>query len=383
MNSNNHFDVIVLGVGSLGSAACYQLAKRGARVLGLDQFDVPHENGSHGGQSRIIRKAYFEHPDYVPLLEKSYDLWHELEAETGEQVYFPTGLLYMGQPDDALISGVRKSSDLYQVIVNDQRDRHHDAFSLPAGHVSLFEPDAGFLKPEKSIRLHLQQALHHGAVVKTRQQVIGWKEVENGIEVITTSATYYADQLIICAGAWASKLMPVFSQELVVSRQLLAWVMPKDPEKFMLGNFPCWTLADEGFDSIFYGFPILPEEGREGPAGMKLAHHAQGRPTDPDLPDDLPCEEDEQVIVDFLNKYMPEGYHHTIAMKTCRYTNSRDEHFILDKLPEHQHVVVATGCSGHAFKFSSAIGSVLADLSMYGQTEQPIGFLSAARLKNS
>jgi sarcosine oxidase len=380
MINKNQFDVIVLGVGSLGSAACYHLAKRGVRVLGIDQFDVPHENGSHGGQSRIIRKAYFEHPDYVPLLQKAYALWHELEEETGEQVYFPTGLLYMGQSHDALISGVRKSSDLYQVEINDHGERHHDAFRLPNGHVTLFEPDAGFLKPEKSIRLHLQQSLHHGAVVKTRQPVISWKEKANGVEVVTASETYNADTLIICAGAWSSKVMPLFAEELVVSRQVLAWVMPKHPEKFMLGNFPCWTLADEGHDSIFYGFPILPEEGGDGPVGMKLAHHAQGRPVDPDRSDEPPSKEDEQAIVTFLNRFIPDGYDHTISMKTCRYTNSKDENFIIDRLPEHEHIFVATGCSGHAFKFSSAIGSIMADLSMYGKTDLPIGFLNAARL---
>jgi len=381
---SNHVDVIVLGVGSLGASTCYHLAKRGVKVLGLEQFDIPHEKGSHTGQSRIIRKAYFEHPDYVPLLERAYALWNALEEEADEQVYFRTGLLYIGDSGSSLISGVRKSSSLYNVAVveknRSQFEINHPQFQLPDHHTTFFEPDAGFLLPEKAIRLYTSQAIHHGANIRTNQKVISWEQTESGVIVTTAEGTYTADKLVITAGPWAGKLIPGWGNQLVVTRQVLAWIMPKNPDAFRLGTFPCWTLADDDHESIFYGFPILPENGFDGPIGLKLAHHAQGLHTDPDGLDLPPNNEDEKLIVDFLNRFIPGAYHHTVAMKTCRYTNSKDEHFILDQLPGHDKVFVASGCSGHAFKFSSVIGEIMADLAMYGKTQLPIDFLGADRL---
>jgi sarcosine oxidase len=379
-----HFDVIVLGVGSLGSSTCYHLAKRGVKVLGLEQFDIPHDKGSHTGQSRIIRKAYFEHPDYVPLLERAYSIWNDLEEEAGEQVYFRTGLLYIGDSGSSLISGVRKSSSLYNIEVveksKDQFKLDHLQFQLPDHHTTLLEPDAGFLLPEKAIRLFKDMAIHHGAEISSHQKVISWKQTETGVIVTTENGTYTADKLVITAGPWAGKLIPGWEDQLVVTRQVLAWVMPKQPKAFELGSFPCWTLADDEHESIFYGFPMMPSIGFEGPIGLKLAHHAQGLPTDPDGLDLPPNSEDEKLIVDFLHRFMPNAYDYTITMKTCRYTNSKDEHFILDQLPGYDNVYVASGCSGHAFKFSSVIGEIMADLSMQGKSQLPIDFLSAARL---
>lgn len=384
---SHHHDVIVLGVGSLGSSTCYHLAKRGVKVLGLDQFDVPHERGSHGGQSRIIRKAYFEHPDYVPLLQRAYALWKTLEDETEEQVYYRTGLLYMGDQGNTLISGVRESSSLYHIDVIEKNRKEfesdHPQFKLPDHYRTLLEPDAGFLLPEKSIRLHIRMAEHHGAVIRSNQKVISWNETTTGVSVITDSDTFTADKLVITAGPWAGKLIPELEDDLVVSRQVLAWVMPKDPSAFALGNFPCWTLADDAHESIFYGFPILSGSGFEGPIGLKLAHHAQGSPTDPDGMDLLPSAEDENLLIDFLHQFMPQGYEQMIAMKTCRYTNSKDENFILDQLPGYDKVFVATGCSGHAFKFSSVIGEIMADLAMLGKSSLPIDFLNASRVKKN
>lgn len=380
-----HYDVIVLGVGSLGSSTCYHLAKRGVKVLGLDQFDVPHEHGSHGGQSRIIRKAYFEHPDYVPLLQRAYTLWKSLDDETGEQVYFRTGLLYIGDPGNILISGVRDSSLLYGIDVVEKNrkafETDHPQFHLPDHHTTLFEPDAGFLLPEKAIRIYARQAEHHGAVILTNQKVTSWKQTTAGVSVITEDETFTADKLVITAGPWAGKLIPRLKNHLVVSRQVLAWVMPKNPSNFALGNFPCWTLADDEHDSIFYGFPILTGTGFEGPIGLKLAHHAHGSAIDPDGVDLPPNKEDEKLIIDFLHQFMPDAYEHTIAMKTCRYTNSKDENFILDALPGYDKVYVASGCSGHAFKFSSVIGEIMADLAMHGKSPLPIDFLNIIRLE--
>jgi sarcosine oxidase len=378
------YDVIVLGVGSMGSSACYQLAKSGHKVLGLEQFDIPHELGSHGGQSRIIRKAYFEHPDYVPLLERSYQNWKSLEEETGAQLYFKTGLLYFGKAEHALIKGLRESASKYSIRVDtlseQEQERQFPQFNIPSGYERLIEPDAGFLLPERSVLLYTQQAIRAGATIHTKEKTIEWKKSGSTITVKTSKATYQCKKLIITAGPWATKMVPNFSKNLKVTRQMIAWVKPKDWSKFELGNFPCWTIADHERPGIFYGFPILPVAQFGGPIGLKLAHHFHGTVSDPDTINRIPTPADEDILVSALNKFMPEGYESTHVMKTCMYTNTPDENFILDFVPGYEkEVVVATGFSGHGFKFASVVGEIMADLAMKGSTRQPIGFLNAQR----
>jgi sarcosine oxidase len=383
---SQHYDVIVLGVGSLGSATCYHLAKQGAKVLGLEQFDIPHEQGSHAGQSRIIRKAYFEHPDYVPLLEHAYKNWKELETRTGSQVYFPTGLLYLGPSDHGLLKGVHESADKYKVRVDslsdEQMRRQYPQFNLPGDFEKLIEPDAGFLTPERAILLHAEQALRLGAHLRTKEKTLEFKPDAGGNMVVKTDkGTYTCHKLVITAGAWAGKLVPSLAPKLKVTRQILAWVQPKKWDDFELGKFPCWTVATPNFGGIFYGFPILPAGKFEGPVGLKLGHHYEGLVSDPDHVDRNPGPEEEQKLIGFLNKFMPNGYQATHVVKTCLYTYSPDENFVLDFLPEYGNkVAIATGCSGHAFKFAAGIGEIMADLALKGKTEQPIGFLNLKRL---
>jgi sarcosine oxidase len=383
---DQHYDVIVLGVGSLGSATCYHLAKQGAKVLGLEQFDIPHEQGSHAGQSRIIRKAYFEHPDYVPLLEHAYKNWAELEKRTETQVYFPTGLLYLGRPDNLLLKGVHESANKYNIRVdslsNTQMRKKFPQFNLPDDFENLIEPDAGFITPERAILLHAEQALRLGAHLRTKEKTLEFKSDAAGNMVVKTDkGTYTCQKLVITAGAWAGKLVPALAPKLKVTRQTLAWVQPKKWNDFELGKFPCWTIAVPGKESIFYGFPILPAGKFEGPVGLKLGHHYQGLVSDPDHVDRNPGPEEEQNLIDFMHKFIPNGYQATHVVKTCLYTYSPDENFVLDFLPEYGNkVAIATGCSGHAFKFAAGIGEIMADLALKGKTEQPIGFLNIKRM---
>src|SRR5262245_44060619 len=185
MNSVSSFDVIVIGVGSMGSATCYFLAKRGYKVLGLEQFDISHEFGSHTGQSRIIRKAYFEHPDYVPLMQRAYENWKQLEDETGEQLYFQTGLLYAGKPHNEIINGVKRSASLYNIELEKlspaEAGNRYSPFHFPESFEILFEPIAGFLPPERSIRLYANEAARKGAEIHSNEKVIEWKNEGNGI----------------------------------------------------------------------------------------------------------------------------------------------------------------------------------------------------------
>tara|TARA_B100000809_G_scaffold204829_1_gene206343 strand:- start:3535 stop:4794 length:1260 start_codon:yes stop_codon:yes gene_type:complete len=378
-----NYDVIVLGVGSMGSSTCYQLAKKGYKVLGLEQFDIPHELGSHSGQSRIIRKAYGEASDYVPLLERAYENWKTLESETGNQVYYKTGLVYFGTKNDAFLETVKKSSSEYNIPVNELSDKKcrqkYPQFELPNGFERLEEPDAGLLTPERSILLYVQQALFNGAVIRTKEKVLEWKRKNGTITVKTNKGTYQTKKLIITAGAWAGKMIPNLAQNFKVTRQALAWVQPKKWNNFELNKFPCWNLLHNGYD--FYGFPILPVGKFGGPLGMKLAlHYPGGDVTDPDMVRRSTKESDENILIEFLNKFIPDGYKNTIEMKTCLYTNTPDENFIVDYLPGFdKDVTIAAGFSGHGFKFASVIGEIMADLTINGKTDIPIDFLNAQR----
>ena len=384
ITDESSYDVIVLGVGSMGSSACYHLAKRGYKVLGLEQFDIPHELGSHAGQSRIIRKAYGEGSDYVPLLERAYENWKALESETGSQVYYKTGLAYFGAQEDPFLKTVKSSSEKYKIPLNhltaDECRQKYPQFKLPQNFQRLEEPEAGFITPERSILLFVQQAVLKGAVIRTKEKVLEWKHESSGSVTVTTNrGTYKAGKLIITAGPWAGKTIPSLASKLTVTRQAVAWVKPKKWENFTLGKFPCWNLVNKEYD--FYGFPILPVGTFAGPLGLKLALHYPGaETTDPDAVNRNKKESDEKVLIDFLNEFIPDGYENTLTMKTCLYTNTPDQDFIVDYLSGYdKDVVVAAGFSGHGFKFVSVVGEILADLSMNGSTKLPIDFLSARR----
>ena len=385
---NRNFDVIVLGVGSMGSSTCYYLASRGYRVLGLEQFDIPHDQGSHAGQSRIIRKAYFEHPDYVPLLERAYENWREIENRSGSQIYFSTGLLYAGKSSDTLIKGVRESAEKYNVKVeslsNSETKDRFPQFQIPEGYEILFEPDAGFVTPERAVLLYVAQAIQAGAHIRTKEKAISWKKTGESITVITSKETYTCKKLIITAGPWASQLIPGFSKHLKVTRQAIAWVNPKESKLFELGKFPCWLIDDHTQHGMYYGFPILPVGKFGAPIGLKVALHYPGQVSDPDAVNRVPSKDDEETLIEAIHKFLPDGYSSMHVMKTCLYTNTPDENFVLDYLPGYdQQVAIAAGFSGHGFKFVSVVGEIMADLAMKGKTELPIGFLNAQRFNNS
>jgi sarcosine oxidase len=372
------FDVIVLGVGSMGSATCCFLAERGHRVLGLEQFDIPHEFGSHLGQSRIIRKAYFEHPDYVPLLDRAYRNWRSLEEKTGSQVYFRTGLVYFGRPDAPIITGVQESARRHQIEVRTLSEaetrRKYPQFTLPSAYERLEESDAGFVTPERCVLLFAEQAVRHGATVLTKTKVLDWTRDARGIRVRTDKGEFSSRKLVITAGPWAGKMLPAMSSKLQVTRQVMAWVTPRNWEGFTLGRFPCW-IADD-----FYGFPLLPVGAFGGPVGLKVARHHPGDVSDPDNLNRVPTAADEKELVDAVQAFIPDAYGETHVMKVCMYTNTPDQHFILDYLPGFDtDVAIAAGFSGHGFKFASVVGEIMADLAVKGGTSLPIGFLKADR----
>ena len=356
----------------MGSAALYHLARRGKRVLGLERFDVPNELGSSHGITRIIRRAYYEHVAYVPLLRRAYELWRELEGIAGEQLLHVTGSIDAGPPGQLVFSGSLRSCEEHglphELLEPAEVARRFPAYRLDFGQRAVFQPDGGFLLPERSIVAHVRAS---GAEVRTGERVLGWEPVGEGVHVRTDRGEYEAERLVLTAGAWMSELagLPV-----VAERQVLAWLEPSRPELFAPERFPVFNLqVDEG--ERYYGFPVF------GIPGFKLGRYHHLREQGPaDELDREPRPEDERVLREFAERYFPEGAGPALTLKTCLFENSPDEHFVLDRLPDAPQVVVGGGFSGHGFKFCSVVGEILADLAIDGETRHEIGFLRLDRL---
>ncbi|WP_421725568.1 N-methyl-L-tryptophan oxidase [Bauldia sp.] len=368
-------DVIVIGTGGIGSAATYQLARRGARVIGLDRFPGGHAHGSSHGETRIIRKAYFEHPDYVPLLERAYALWAEAEAEAGETLFRRVGLVESGPPDGVLVAGVRAAARDHALPLDNLTGEETAArwpFRLPDSAEAVFEADAGFLFVERSVCAYLRLAQTHGAELVTGASVTGWRPDGDGFVVETTDRSYRADRLVITAGAWARDLLADLAIPLLVRRKHLHWYACDDPAMTADADCPCFFFQTA--DGLFYGFPAV-----EG-GGVKVAEHTGGVDIADPLTDDKAVEPDDRARVEtFIRACLPTVTTNPVDHAVCYYTVSPDEHFIVDRHPDHPGVVFAAGLSGHGYKFAPVLGEVLADLALAGRTAQPIEFLGLDR----
>ncbi len=370
-------DVIVLGLGGVGSQAARALARRGARVLGLEQHPLVHALGSSHGDTRIIRKAYFEHPDYVPLLKRAYAAWDDLAAEQERRLFERTGLLLVGPPDGAVVSGTRRAALEHglplEVLPGETLGDRFPAFRPFPGALALLERDAGFLRVEDCVRAALDSARQHGAELRSGVAVLGWEAGPQGVRVRTAEGDHHAAALVVCAGAWAGRLLPSLAPALSPQRKMQLWLTCQEPALRLDSGCPTWGFQ-EADGSFFYGFPSL-EPGR-----VKLAEHGPGeRVPDPSQLDRALRPEDVARPAAFaarrLRGVAPPVLHHA----ACMYTMSPDEHFVLDRHPAHDNVALAAGLSGHGFKLVSALGEILADLVLDGRTDAPIGFLSATR----
>jgi sarcosine oxidase len=375
------YDVIIVGLGAMGSAAAYHLAKRGLRVLGLEAQSIPHNFGSSHGHSRMIRMAYYEHPHYVPLLRRAYELWHELEAESGEKLLHITGGLYMGPPEGHVVAGAlasaREHGLAHEVLSHQEIGRRFGHFALPQNFVGVLEPMAGFLLPELVISTHAALALRHGADLKAHEAVLGWSADSKGVTVTTPRGDYRAGRLLVAAGSWTSKLLTDLNVPLKVTRQPLFWIWPSNSSRWGLGKHPVWGI-DHPDGSLSYGFPMMAH-----PPGIKVARHFPGNATDPDQVERCPLPEDAEGLRDILRRFLPREANASILSQTiCMYTMSPDGHFIVDHHPNHANVTLAAGFSGHGFKFASVMGEVLAGLSTTGKTEHPASFLGLGRFRS-
>jgi sarcosine oxidase len=373
----DRYDVIVVGVGGMGSATTYHLASRGLDVLGLERYDVPHDMGSSHGVTRIIRRAQYEDPAYVPLVDRAYDLWRDLEERTGRDLLYVTGGLDAGPPDSQVFDGSRRSCEAHgiehEVLSAGEVNELFPGYDLPSHHRAVYQPDGGFLVPEQCIVAHVEAAMAEGAEVRAREAVADVTPLsDGGVRVTSGKGTYEADRLVVTAGAWARKLLPQLSALAVPERQVLAWLRPTEPEQFEAENFPVFVHAAD--DGHYYGFP------RHDVPGFKFGKFNHlGETVDPDEMDREPRPEDEELLRDYARRYFPTGAGPTMRLATCMFTNTPDDHFVLDRLPDYPQITVGAGFSGHGFKFASAVGEVLADLSLDGETDHDVGLFGLDR----
>ena len=370
------FDAIVVGAGGMGSAALYHLARRGLEVLGIERYGVPHAMGSSHGETRIIRLAYAEHPDYVPLLRRAYALWRELETSAGEQLLVVTGGVDAGTEQSATVRGSIKACALHD-LPHERLDaaaltQRFPGYRLPREMVAVYQPDAGMLLSERCVVAHVAAARALGAQVRTGERVARWSASGEGVEVETDAGRYRAKKLVIAAGPWARTLVPALEELAVPERQVMLWTQPLAPAPFECGAFPVFNM--EAPEGRFYGYPTY------GASGFKIGkyHHRRER-VEPDTMDRTCSAADEAVLREGIRRYFPDADGATLAMQPCLFTNSPDEHFILDTLPEHPNVAVAAGFSGHGFKFCSVVGEIMADLVTEGDTRHGIGLFRLAR----
>lgn len=370
----SNYDVIVLGTGGVGSAAAYHLARRGAKVLGIDQFSGGHDRGSSHGQTRVIRQAYFEHPDYVPLLLRAYALWRDLEHETGVDLLHQVGLLQVGPPQGCVVRGVLAAAQEHRLAVEsltaDEVPRRFPGFAAFEGGVGVFEPAAGYLRVERCVLAHLAAAKQHGADLRYGTVARQWHDEPSGVRVVTDQGDFTAAKLIIAAGPWSQRLLADLGIPLVVRRKHVYWFPAAEPYH----EPRCPTYLYELPTGVFYGFPQIDA------LGLKAAEHSGGTVVLDPANDPLLLEAADLARVEaFLACCLPGVGRPLQSRSVCFYTMSPDEHFVVDRHPRGKHTYFAAGLSGHGFKFAAVLGEALADLALANQTSLPIGFLSARR----
>ncbi len=351
------YDAIVVGLGAMGSAAAYHLARRGWQVLGLDRFTPPHAFGSSHGETRIIREAYFEHPVYVPMVQRAYELWRDLEKESGTRLLRETGGVMIGKPGSDLVTGARRSAELHglrheMLTAGEVRERF-PALHPESDMVAVWEPRAGVLFADACIAAHLAQVRSCGAELRYEEPMLRWEPEGDGIRVLTVEGEYRARQLIVTAGAWISAFFP--DLPLSIERQVLFWFDDASAcDMFTPERCPVhlWQIDGRRF---FYGFPSLGN-------GVKVGFHHGGEITTIDTVRREVALEEVEDIRSAMRRFLSRADGTLRATTVCVYTNTPDEHFLIDRHPTHPQVLITSACSGHGFKFSPVIGEILADL---------------------
>jgi len=360
------YDVAIIGAGAAGSAAAYHLSKTGKKILVLDRFNPPHNLGSSHGQSRIIREAYFESPAYVPLVQQAYQLWYQLEKESDKKLLLKTGGLMLGAHDTKVVQGAMRSAIEhhlpYEYLNNDEIRKRFPGFNPTEETVAVYEQNAGILFPEECIKTNLELSKNKNTDFCFNEVVSKINSNNKEVEITTNRDKYRATKIIVTAGAWLNELFPELHLPLTVTRQVLFWFKcrKEDAKKYSPENFPIYIWQEK--EKIFYGFPDLGE-------GIKIAIHHDGKTTTADTIDRNVYKEEVNEISAIVKTYL--GINATLnSSAVCMYTNTPDEDFIIDYHPLYKNIIIASPCSGHGFKFSSAIGKLLCEMAL----EEPLNF---------
>jgi sarcosine oxidase len=359
------YDAVVVGLGAVGAATTYQLAKRGARVLGLDQFAPPHSRGSSTGETRITRKAIGEGDAYVPLVLRSYELFREIERESGESLLTVTGGLWISSPArqaethvanffDNTLAAARRFKIEHEILAPAEIRRRFPQFNVRANEAGYYEPDAGFLRPEVCVRAQLALAAKHGAEIRTNARV-------EGLDRLPPART-----VILAAGAWLPEFLPpALAKHFTVTRQVQYWFQVREPvERFMAPNFPVWIWELQEQRNVIYGFPAID-------GTLKLATERYGEERE------VSADEMHSILV---APYLPGVGPRCVKTMTCLYTATPDFHFVIDRHPAMPHVIVASACSGHGFKHSAAVGEAIAEIATTGRSSIDLGAFAFSRL---
>jgi sarcosine oxidase len=375
-----HFDVVVCGLGVMGSAALHHLARRGKRVLGLERYAPGHDRGSSHGHTRIIRLGYFEHPSYVPLLRRAYALWRELEGASGRQLLHLTGIAEIGPPTGILVPGTLAAARLHglhhDVLAAAELMRRFPAFRVPPEHVAVVQPDGGFLDVEPSIAAQITLATAAGAEIRSGEAVRAIEPRAGLVRIISEHGFVEAGAAIVAAGAWMPLLLPELAPTLRATREVVSWFEVADADLFSAGRCPVFII--ESRHGMHYGIP--PRGGAGIGAAIKVAkHHHRGETVDPDACDRTVSAQDEALIRAAVADHLPAANGPLKAAETCLYTMTPDGHFLIDRLPGAPNIIAASPCSGHGFKFAPVIGEILADLATTGTTAHDIARFSLAR----
>jgi sarcosine oxidase len=379
---------IVVGLGAMGSAACWHLASRGVSVIGIDQFVPPHAYGSTHGDTRITRLAVGEGAEYVPLVRRSHELWRELEQQSGARLLTQCGGLILSRPGSPFFEQTealaRRFGIAFERLDNALLRRRLPMFTVDEETEAYYEPGAGFVRPEAAVRVHLEMAQREGARLRLGERVTAWSASPAGVEVSTEAGTYVADRLVLCAGAWLPQLFPQGQELVAVYRQLLHWFEIREGYE-QLRTMPVFVWEFGGarreFEHLncFYGFPAL-----DGPTGgVKVATESYETTSEPDgRQHPATHAQSSDLYRDYIRDQLPWLGPRTLRTASCLYTSTRANRFVIDEHPDHDGVLVVSACSGHGFKHSPAIGEAAARWATGDRTESGLD-LSSFRLAHA
>lgn len=373
------YDVAIVGLGGMGSAILAHCAARGASVIGVEQFTPAHDLGASHGKTRMIRKAYFEDPAYVPLVLRAYELWRELERTAGEELLRITGVLSVGEESSEIIQGTLRAASEHGLVVESLSQREvkarYPTLELWKDEVALFEMDGGVLNPERAVRAHLRVAESTGAEMRFGVAMESWQASDQGFDLSLSDGTRIAaSKLVLSLGPWFQETLEALGVRVRVQRNIQAWFSP-GTHAYDAPGFPAFLVNRQGLPAPLYGFPDFGD-------GIKAAFHGWGDLTEArHLNREINVASDVQPIVEAMEQWMPGGAMTLREATPCMYTLTPDENFVIDHHPDHPNLILCGGFSGHGFKFAPVVGEIAAELALDGESRHEIQFLSLRRFQ--